>query len=100
MKKEIGGLFPSKNKKLKLCSWKHKFCCLASRDDTRSPTTDAGREQLARAGLGFKEIEFEDLYATQQEFHDIILENFPRLEDGGGFRFLKGALHVDLYIII
>ena len=89
-KQEIGGIFRPKSKKIKLCSWKHKFCCLAYKDQKRSPTTDIERESLFRAGLGFKEIEFEDAYAMQKEFQEIILENFPRLRAGGGFRFLKG----------
>ncbi len=30
VKQEMGGLFhPKKAKKLKMCSWKHTFCCLS-----------------------------------------------------------------------
>ena len=43
-----------------------------------------------RAGLGEKEIAFEDAIISQEDFHEIILEHYPRLREGAGFRFLKG----------
>lgn len=88
LKQEMSRLF---NKKVKTV-WRHKFVCLAYRDQERIPTTDCDKEELYQAGLGEKEIIFENLEISQSEFRDIILENFPRLEAGGGFRFLKGFL--------
>ena len=76
---------------MKLCGWKHGFCCLAKITQNRSPTTESEREVLYRAGLGYKEIQFEDVYISQEEFQDVILEQYPRLRNGGGFRFLKGG---------
>ena len=89
-RKMMTDIFSKKSKKVKLCAWKHNFCCLARRDQQRSPTTESEREELYRAGLGFKDIVFNDIYINKEEFHESILENFPRLRYGGGFRFLKG----------
>ena len=89
-RKMMTDIFSKKSKKVKLCAWKHNFCCLARRDQQRSPTTESEREELYRAGLGFKDIVFYDIYINKEEFHESILENIPRLCYGGGFRFLKG----------
>ena len=74
--------------------WRHKFFCLAYKDQTRSPTTEADKEELFRAGLGEKELTFNDVNMNQQDFHHLILEAFPRLKKAGGFRFLKGLLRL------
>lgn len=94
VRQEMSGIFHTKRPKSssKVCVWKHKFCCLAFKDQYRSPTTEASKEELYRAGLGDKEITFDDLSMSQKEFHELILEHFPRLRDGGGFRFLKGMV--------
>lgn len=88
LKQEMSSIFKS-HKKAKTV-WRHKFVCLAYTVQDRSPTTDFDKEELYRAGLGEKEIVFENLDISQSEFRNIILESFPRLEAGGGFRFLKG----------
>lgn len=88
LKQEMNSLFNHKKAKT---MWHHKFMCLAYIDQDRSPTTDFEKEELYRAGLGEKDVAFENLEIEQSEFRDIILENFPRLETGGGFRFLKGT---------
>lgn len=61
-------------------------------DQDRIPTTDHEKDELYRAGLGEKEISFEDLDISEVEFREAILETFPKLTAGGGFRFLKGQL--------
>ena len=49
------------------------------------------KDELYRAGLGEK-ITFEDATVSQEEFHENILDNYPRLREGGGFWFLKGKI--------
>ena len=71
-------MFKKKNKASSKCVWKHKFVCLAFHDQSRIPTTDCEKDTLLEAGLGEKEIEFDDL--------DI---DYPRLSEGGGFQFNK-----------
>ena len=92
MKSEMTALFRpgNKRKSAKRSEWRHKFVCLAYRDQDRIPTTDADKEELFQAGLGEKEIHFDSLDIEQDEFKEILFSNFPRLKDGGGFQFLKG----------
>lgn len=71
-------------------AWLHKFVCLAYMDQDRMPMTDYDKEELYQAGLGEKEIAFESLKMSQQQFKDLLLKEFPRLKDGGGFQLLKG----------
>ena len=90
-KEEMSSLFRTKRPKIqKKCAWHHKFFCLAYTDQEKPPTYEADKEELYRAGLGEKEILFEDVNISQEEFHEFLLDNFPRLRDGGGFRLLKG----------
>ena len=91
MKSEMSTLFPHKKKlKLDKCVvWKHKFFCLAYTGQDRVPTTDADKEELFQAGLGEREIEFQSLDMTQEEFKELIVASFPRLTEGGGFQLLK-----------
>ena len=91
VKHEMSSLFRSKRSKSQKHVWRHKFCCLAYTDQDKSPTFEAEKEELYQAGLGEKEISFEDVDVSQEEFHEIIQSNFPRLRDSGGFRFLKGV---------
>ncbi len=91
VRKEMSGLFRSKKQKTeKRIAWRHKFVCLAYRDQERIPTVDADKEELYQAGLGEKEIAFETLEMSQVEFRNLLLEHFPRLKEGGGFQLLKG----------
>ena len=93
VKQEMSNLFCSRRPRtLKKCAWQHKFYCLAYTDQDKSPTCEALKDELFRAGLGEKEISFEDSNISQEEFHDIILNHYPRLQEGGGFRFLKGDI--------
>ena len=91
IKSEVSTLFAHK-KKLKLCkpvAWKHKFYCLAYVGQDRVPTTDTDKDELFQAGLGEKDIEFDSLDITQEEFKEHIFASFPQLREGGGFRLLK-----------
>lgn len=85
-KEEVSSLFRSK---IKCCTWKHRFICLAFHDQPKIPTTDTDKDALLEAGLGEKEIEFEDLDISADEFRDLLYEQFPRLREGGGFKFYK-----------
>lgn len=49
----------------------------------RVPTTDVDKEELFRAGLGEREIEFESLDMTQEEFKELIVASFPCMIDKG-----------------
>lgn len=71
-------------------AWRHKFVCLAYIDQDKMPLTDFDKEELYRAGLGEREIFFESLNISQQQFRDLLMKEFPRLKDGGGFQLLKG----------
>ena len=86
VKEEVSRLF---NKKIKPATSKHKFVCLASTDQSRIPTTDVDKELLYQAGLGEKEIFFEQLDIDAVEFREILYQTFPKLKCGGGFQCLK-----------
>ena len=49
---------------------------------------DADKDNLLRAGLGEKEIEFHDMHLDGNEFRG---EAYPKLKDGRGFQFFKRA---------
>ena len=87
---EMSSLFSKRPKMSTKCGWRYKFFCLAYIDQGNSPTSEASKDELFRAGLEEKEILFENVNISQEEFHKIILDHYPRLRDGGGFRFLKG----------
>ena len=90
IRKEMSNLYRAKRQKIeKQVAWRHKFVCLAYRDQERIPTVDAEKEELYQAGLGENEIAFESLAISQEEFRALVLDHFPRLKDGGGFQLLK-----------
>ena len=90
-KDEVSSLFrPKKVLKLdKKPAWKHKFVCLAYKDQSRIQTSDIDKEELYMADLGEKGIEFPSLDASADEFKDILLNTFPRLHEGVGYQLLK-----------
>ena len=90
-KDEVSSLFrPKKVLKLdKKPAWKHKFVCLAYKDQSRVPTSDIDKEELYLADLGEKEVEFRTLDASADEFKEILLNTFPRLREGSGYQLLK-----------
>lgn len=83
------GSIPKKGGKRRKIVWKHKFFCLAYVGQNQLPTTEKDKNELFEAGLGEKEIEFEQLDLSPEEFRKIIIDNFPQLEDAGGYQFCK-----------
>ena len=63
--------------------------CLADSDQSHIPTTDAEKDELYEAGLGEKEIAFDNLDMTGEEFRELLYTHFPTLKDGGGFQLCK-----------
>lgn len=70
-------------------AWKHRFVCLAYYGQSRVPTTDADKDELYEAGLGEREVEFEHLDIDANQFRDVLLNAFPKLQEGGGFQLCK-----------
>ena len=44
---------------------------------------------MLQAGLGEKEIIFKDIDIDAEEFRNVIYENYPALQNGGGFQFYR-----------
>lgn len=59
-REEVASLFNTKKKKpMKIkAAWKHRFVCLAYKDQDKTPTTDFDKDEFHRAGLGEKEVVF------------------------------------------
>lgn len=76
----------SKRKK-RADNWKHKLVCLARQGQDRPALRECEKDELFAAGLGEKEIEFDDMEAAPEEFQEILFEAFPQLQDGGGYHF-------------
>ena len=95
IKEEVNYLFKKGKEKAegkgkgKGVTWRHWFVCLAYKDQHRIPTTDAEKDDLLKAGLGKKTIAFENLDMGPYLYREKLLEEFPRLEDGGGFILYK-----------
>lgn len=89
-KAEVSSLFKGPQSKKSKIAWRHKFVCLAYRDQCRIPTTDVDKDELYQAGLGEKEVSFPCLDMDGTAFKGLLYETFPRLRDGGGFTLLKG----------
>ena len=80
---------PSAKRKKSVDKWKHKFFCLAFRDQERIPTTDGEKDELLQAGLGEKEITFCNLNMSAESFRDLLQDHFPQLRDSGGYHLCK-----------
>ena len=91
MKDEVSFLFNKKRSKGSV--WKHRFVCLAYRDQVKIPTTDTDKDDLLKAGLGEKLIEFDDLDMDANGFREVILDAYPQLKNAGGFTFFKCAVN-------
>ena len=89
IKSEMSSVFSSSSKKAKKCAWKHRFVCLAWRDQQRIPTTDTEKDDLLEAGLGEKVVFFPSHEATGEELKEILYSEFPKLREGGGFQLCK-----------
>ena len=63
--------------------------CLVYCGQSRLPTSETDRNDLFEAGLGEKEIEFDDLNCSSSQFREEIYTAFPPLREAGGYQFLK-----------
>ena len=92
-KEEVGQLFNySKRKKceaVKKIKWKHKFVCLAYRDQPRIPTSEVEKDDLLQSGLGEKEIVFYDMNLNAEQFQEVLYEHYHQLRQAGGFQLCK-----------
>ena len=88
-KVEVSALFNKRRKSRVDTTWKHKFVCLAFKDQTKIPVSIVEKEQLLRCGLGEKEIEFSELDMNADQFKQVLLTEFPSLNKAGGYQFLK-----------
>lgn len=78
--------------------WEKEFTCLAHIDQKRTPDP-LHKAELIRAGLGGARLSlFEN--GDAWEFHEQLVEKFPKLHDGGGYELLRavGSSH-ELQII-
>ena len=87
-RKRAGSVFGSYNKKKK-GAWKHNFFCLAYVGQARIPTSESEKDDLFDAGLGEKDVEFEQLDISPDEFKEVIFSVFPKLRAAGGFQLCK-----------
>lgn len=70
-------------------NWTVKMVCLSGHNATRVPCTVADRETLVQAGLGEKKINIPDISCSPQEFRNIVVAAFPKLDGCGGFDLLR-----------
>ena len=63
--------------------------CFSSHNANRVPCTVADRETLVQAGLGEKKISIPDISCSPQEFRNIVVAAFPKLDGCGGFDLLR-----------
>ena len=71
--------------------WKHRFVCLAYYGQTKVPTTEHEKSEIFEAGLGEKEVKFNELNISATQFRDILHSAFPKLANSGGFQLYKCA---------
>ena len=86
IKEEVASLF---NKQPKLVAWKHRFVCLGDRKQLWILTTDAEKDQLCRASLGERNVQFDDMELEAEEIREVLFVTFPKLRDVGGFVLCK-----------
>ena len=53
------------------------------------PTTEEEKDELFEAGLGEKEILFDELDLPAEEFKEVVLHSFPQLRQAGGYQLCK-----------
>ena len=63
--------------------WEKEVICLANVSQKRAPTP-LHKAELIRAGLGVARLSFFE-NGNAWEFHEEVLETFPKLRDGGGY---------------
>lgn len=69
-------------------SWSQRFVCLPSTQAEQVPCRQSDKVLLEEAGLGEKVLAV-DMNASPEEFHHMIINAFPKLEEGGGFELLR-----------
>lgn len=87
LKKRKGSFFGKGSKKKKLPTWTHTLVCLSRSGDQQNPDPEE-RCALQLAGLGEKRFPM-FLHSDAQDIHTELLEQFPKLEDAGGYEFLR-----------
>ena len=88
--KRSSSLLASIPKKCKTYTqWSAKFVCLANKDTHHIPSTVADKEVLVEAGLGEQKVCVPNVECTMKEFHEILVQRFPKLIDAGGFELLR-----------
>ncbi len=80
---------PSSAEKKCKASYTHRFFCLSQCHQKIIPRNDKEKDLLLEAGLGEKRITIPDIDISADEFRDILMKQFPKLKDGGGFIFAK-----------
>ena len=85
------GLSPTINSGKMSISYTHQFFCLSQCKQEVVPTTNREKDALLEAGLSEKKILVPDIDMTGEEFRNLILQEFPKLKDGGVFVFAKCA---------
>ena len=73
-------------KKKKCVTWTQKFVCLATTNMKRVPNAPY-KCLLEAAGFGEKKVVISDVECSTSEFHDQLVESYPKLAIGGGFEF-------------
>lgn len=85
--------YPKKNKKgqaaKRTTSWTLKAFCLSSCQHRRVPVDAKFKEKLVEAGLGEKKIVVPDIDCSGGEFKELLMFNYPKLKDGGGYELLR-----------
>lgn len=81
--------FPAQSKKKKVAMWEKEFICLAYVDQKRCPTP-LHKCELIRAGLGVAKLSFFQ-NSNALEFHEELIEKFPKLRGGGGYELLRSV---------
>ena len=76
-------------KQPRLQAWIHRFVCLPKTNHNRVPSAIVERNAIIQAGLWEKRITIPNIDCGAKEFNDIILEAFPKLNQGGGFELLR-----------
>ena len=78
----------SRLKRQRTPSWSHRFVCLSSNEASKWVSQD--RYYLERAGLGERQINFENVdNCSSAEFADRLREEYPKLAEGGGLELLR-----------
>ena len=70
-------------------NWTVKMVCLSNHNANWVPCTVGERETLVQAGLGKKKVNIQDISCSPQEFRDIVVAAFPKLNGCGGFDLLR-----------